>query len=155
MMNFNGYSIEKYHNCEIFHNVCDIQPKGFSREISRKDILNIAISNRCPIVVKDDEGKWYLKGTDRQEDFLRNKILKSNPEKWKRYVLYFIPELCEQPSSKEKEITAAATTTEDTIISRTFLIERRHEHWELKTVQKKNEAVKKRLFEAILYGRRS
>lgn len=59
-MNFNGYNIEKYRNCDVFHNVCDLQPKGFSRENSRNDILSIAISSRCPIVVKDETGKWFL-----------------------------------------------------------------------------------------------
>ena len=153
MMNFNGYDIEKYKNCDVFHNVCELQPKGFSKEISRDDILNIATSNRCPIVVKDETGKWYLKGTDRTEDFLRDKILKSNPEKKKRYVLYFIPELCEQQlqlhSSSKEELNSQMETP------RTTLVERRQEHWDVKITKKKNEAARKRLFEALIYGRKN
>lgn len=150
MMNFKGYNIEKYKNCDVFHNVCELQPNGFSKENSRNDMLIIAISNRCPIIVKDETGKWFLKGIDREERFLRDKIFKSNPEKRKGCVLYFIPELCEQPSSSLKE----EITTTQMESSRMLLVERRQEHWDVKITKKKNEAMKKRLFEALLYGRK-
>jgi hypothetical protein len=147
MMKFNDYDVEKYKNCDVFHNICELQSKGFSKDISRKDIFNIAISNRCPIIVKDETGKWFLKGIDRREEFLRDKIFKSNPEKRRGYVLYFIPELCEQPPSSIK--------MDEVSTKRTLLIEQRQEHWDFKIAVKKNEGVKKRLFEAIMYGRRS
>lgn len=90
-----------------------------------------------------------VKGIDREEGFLREKIFKSNPEKRKGYVLYFIPELCETPSSSKREVV---TTQIDS--SRMLLIERRQEHWDVKITKKKNESVKKRLVEALMYGRK-
>ena len=40
----------------------DIERLGFDKNRSLEDMIELATQHRCPLVVKDGRGKWYLKG---------------------------------------------------------------------------------------------
>ncbi len=50
-------NITRYQNCDILINQNDIEKYGFDKD----KIIQLAIQNDCPVVVKSGEsGKWYF-----------------------------------------------------------------------------------------------
>jgi hypothetical protein len=75
-MNFN--KITKYDNCDILRNQNDIEYYGFDKNKTLGEMIDLAINNKCKIIIKGGlNGKWYLKGKDRDVDFLKLKINKN------------------------------------------------------------------------------
>jgi hypothetical protein len=77
-MNFN--KITKYNNCDILirWNYNEIQDKGFDKNKTLGEMINLALENNCKIIIKSGyRGKWYLKGKDKSVDFLQSKIIEN------------------------------------------------------------------------------
>lgn len=72
-MNFN--KITKYNKCDILINQNDIVYYGFDKNKTLGEMIDLAINNNCKIIIKNGyNGKWYLKGKDKDIDFLKIKI---------------------------------------------------------------------------------
>jgi len=72
-MNIN--KIIKYDNCDILINQNDIEYYGFDKNKTLDEIINLAIINDCRIIIKNGfNGKWYLKGKNKDINFLKTKI---------------------------------------------------------------------------------
>jgi hypothetical protein len=58
---------------KLFENKCvgqrdnEVEPKGFPASLSFTDILKIAIDNKCNVMVRCGQGKWYLKKKNYKE----------------------------------------------------------------------------------------
>lgn len=72
-MNFD--KITKYNKCDILINQNDIEYYGFDKNKTIGEMIDLAISNNCKIIIKNGyNGKWYLKGKDKDIDYLKIKI---------------------------------------------------------------------------------
>ena len=70
-MNFN--KITKYDNCDLLSP--DINKYGFDKTLTLGQMIDMALIHNCPIIVKGGyNGKWYLKGLDKDIDYLKSKI---------------------------------------------------------------------------------
>jgi hypothetical protein len=69
--------ITKYNNCDILigWNYNNIEINGYTKEKTLGEMIDLALLNECPIIIKNGyNGKWYLKGKNKDIDFLKNKI---------------------------------------------------------------------------------
>ena len=74
-MNFN--KITKYQKCDILSP--DIEKNGFDKTKTLGEMIDLAINNNCKIIIKGgNNGKWYLKGKDKDIDYLKLKINENN-----------------------------------------------------------------------------
>ena len=70
-------NITRYQNCDILINQNDIEKYGFDKDKTEQEMIELAIQNGCPVVVKSGEsGKWYLKGKDKSILSIKHKIEK-------------------------------------------------------------------------------
>lgn len=68
-------NITRYLNCDILINQNDIEQYGFDKSKTEQEMIELAIQNECPIVVKSGEnGKWYLKGKNKSIQSIKHKI---------------------------------------------------------------------------------
>ena len=82
----NTYQVK---NCDVFIHQNDIQKYGFDKTLSFQEIRDLAIYYKCPIIVKNGSGKWYLKGRMKEISNIETAI-KTNKNKYKGKMLYFI-----------------------------------------------------------------
>jgi hypothetical protein len=67
--------ITRYLKCDILANNNDIEPHGFDKNLSEGNLIDLAVINNCPIIIKGGKtGKWYLKGKGKTLEYLRGKI---------------------------------------------------------------------------------
>lgn len=72
-MNFNR--ITKFNNCDILIGYNDIEPYGYNKNMTLGEMIDNAINNDCKIIIKNGyNGKWYLKGKNKEIEYLRIKI---------------------------------------------------------------------------------
>lgn len=64
--------ITKYEKCDILKHQNDVSIHRFHKDTSLGEMINLALINNCKIIVKN--GKYYLKGKDKDVSFLRAKI---------------------------------------------------------------------------------
>ena len=81
--------ITKFNYCDILIGSNDISTTGFDKNMTEREIIDLAIQHQCPIIVKCGKGKWYLKGHGKTADQLKSLIERNiNETKYKtRYVL--------------------------------------------------------------------
>lgn len=85
-MNFN--KITKYNNCDILINQNDVEYYGFDKNKTLGEMIDLAINNDSQIIIKNGfNGKWYLKGKNKDIDFLKIKINDSTGSSRDRYVV--------------------------------------------------------------------
>lgn len=84
--------ITKYDNCDILISYGDVSPLGFQKNKTLGEMIDLAILNQCPIIVKNGKnGKWYLKGKNRDINDLKTKI-NNNIGKYRDGCLCFLIE---------------------------------------------------------------
>lgn len=67
--------ITKHDNCDILIGNNNIEKLGFDKNKSLGEMIDLAINNKCPIIIKNGfNGKWYLKGQGMDIEFLKTKI---------------------------------------------------------------------------------
>lgn len=70
-----GINITRHLNCDILINQNDIEQYGFDKSKTEQEMIDLAIQNECPVVVKSGEnGKWYLKGKNKSILSIKHKI---------------------------------------------------------------------------------
>jgi len=75
-MNYN--KITKYDKCDILINKNDIEYYGYDKNKTFGEMVDLAIVNNCNIIIKNGyNGKWYLKGKNKEINFLKIKINKN------------------------------------------------------------------------------
>ena len=65
--------ISYYSNTDIYVRDDDIV-KGLDKDLSLSNVIDIAIQNRSPIIVKHGKGKWYLKGKYKDVNVIKEKL---------------------------------------------------------------------------------
>lgn len=80
--------LSSYNNCDIFIGKNDVEPKGFDADKSLGEMLDLAILHKCPIIVKNGKGKWYLKCHGRDLEEIQQSIKDNKP--YPRRTLYLI-----------------------------------------------------------------
>ena len=80
--------LSSYNNCDIFIGKNDVEPKGFDADKSLGEMLDLAILHKCPIIVKNGKGKWYLKCHGRDLGEIEQSIKDNKP--YPRRTLYLI-----------------------------------------------------------------
>lgn len=76
-MNFN--KITKFENCDILigWNYNNVEKNGFDKNKTLGEMIDLALANNCKIIIKSGyNGKWYLKGKDKDIKQLNNKFRK-------------------------------------------------------------------------------
>jgi hypothetical protein len=142
MMNYNGFNIEKFENCCIYNKQDFGEKYGYSRSLTLEEMIPIAVEYRCPVIVRGGtNAKWYLKGNNKTEDVVREKISKSDMNKWKRRTLYFIPQLCLQ----EEELDTQRLEERISTMKRAVLVNEFRKEWKTKIDEKKTEIAAKQL----------
>ena len=74
-MNFT--KITKFENCDILRgwNYNNVEEYGFDKEKSLGYMIDLALQHNCPIIIKSGfNGKWYLKGQNKDVETLKIKI---------------------------------------------------------------------------------
>lgn len=67
-------SMNMYNACD-YGGVNRVESLGFDKEKTFYEILAIATENKCSIIIKDGNGKWYLKAQNVADyDSLKEKI---------------------------------------------------------------------------------
>ena len=146
MMNYNGFNIEIYTNSAILHKKNLVEQFGYSRYLSLEEMIAIAIENRCPVIVRGGtNAKWYLKGKDKTENYVREKISKVDSSKCKRRTLYFIPQLCEQEDDEDTIRLQQQLQERISALKRTTYVQRIQKEWQIKIDEKKAEIAAKQL----------
>lgn len=142
MMNYNGFNIEKFENCNVYHKQDFGEKYGYSRNLTLEEMISIAVENRCPIIVRGGtNAKWYLKGNNKTEDVVREKISKSDMNKWKRRTLYLIPQLCLQ----EEELDIQRLEERISTTRRSVRVNELRKEWKTNIDEKKTEIAAKQL----------
>ena len=67
-------TITLYRNTDIYGGVNDVERLGFDKNMTFGAILDLAILHRCPVIVKNGNGKWYLKGQCKTPEEIAQKI---------------------------------------------------------------------------------
>lgn len=62
-----------YSNTDIYVRDDDIE-KGLDKNLSLSNVIDIAIQNKSPIIVKHGKGKWYLKGKYKDMNIIKEKL---------------------------------------------------------------------------------
>jgi hypothetical protein len=72
-MKYSGFT--RYLNCDILLHKNDVDFYGFSKTKTEEEMIDLAIKNECPIIIKNGiNGKWYLKGKGKTIEYLKGKI---------------------------------------------------------------------------------
>ena len=68
-------SIQLYESTDLYINGNDVEKLGFDKNKTFGEILDIAIANKCQIIIKNGSGKWYLKGQGKDSNVVKSKII--------------------------------------------------------------------------------
>jgi hypothetical protein len=98
--------ITKYTDCDILigDKYNNVNPKGFPATKTFEEMVVMAMKHKCPILVRNGEGKWYLKGQNRDLNDLAERI-QANAPKHRRTLWLITPD----PVSKPTPVSIAPT----------------------------------------------
>ena len=82
-------SIKMYNDCDIYGGGTNIEWYGYDKNTTFGEMMDKAINNKCRIIIKNGNGKWYLKGVDKDYATLKEKI-KENIGKYPRRKCWLI-----------------------------------------------------------------
>jgi hypothetical protein len=69
--------ITRYDKCDILLHQNDIEYRGYDKNNTEGNMIDIAVINNCPIIIKNGKkGKWYLKGYGKSIEYLKSEINK-------------------------------------------------------------------------------
>jgi len=92
-----SYSVTKHLNSDINvgtkfnHDVASalrVGKSGYSKEASYEEILNLALTEKCNVIVKHGKGKWYLKKVN--DEVISSNIASSSLYELAGRELYYI-----------------------------------------------------------------
>ncbi len=67
-------SMKMYEDCDVYIRGNDIEWLGFNKEMTLGEMIDKAIQTKCNIITKNGNGKWYLKGLDKDYHISKEKI---------------------------------------------------------------------------------
>jgi len=82
-----------YKATDVYRNKNDVSQLGFDKNKSYDEMLELAVKNKCCVMVKDGSGKWYLKGQDMDFETVKQKVedaTKNVVPRHKNVTLYLI-----------------------------------------------------------------
>jgi len=82
-------TITMYSQCDVFRGTNNVEPLGFAKTNTLGNMIDLAITHKCPIIIKDGKGKWYLKGQGKEEVEIRAAI-ETNKGKFPRQKCWYI-----------------------------------------------------------------
>jgi hypothetical protein len=82
-------SIIFYEDCDVYHGDNNIERLGFDKTTSFGSMIDKAIEHKCNIIIKNGNGKWYLKGLDKDPAVSKERI-ESNLGKYPRVKCWLI-----------------------------------------------------------------
>lgn len=66
--------ITRFSKCDILLHKNNVERYGFEKTKTEGEMIDLAIKNECPIIIKNGNGKWYLKGKGKTIEYLKSKI---------------------------------------------------------------------------------
>jgi len=81
-------ALTRYENCDIFIGQNDVEVLGFSADKTLGEMLDLAMHHKCPVIVKNGKGKWYLKCNGRSITEIEHSIRQNKPSP--RRTLYLV-----------------------------------------------------------------
>ena len=70
-------SIKLYNDCDVYICGNSIEWYGYDKTTSFGEMVDKAIEHNCNIITKNGNGKWYLKGLDKDYNLSKEKIEKN------------------------------------------------------------------------------
>ena len=70
-------SIQLYEDCDVYIRGNDVEWYGYDKDLTLGEMINKAIENKCHIITKNGNGKWYLKGLGKDYNISKEKIEKN------------------------------------------------------------------------------
>lgn len=67
-------SIKLYDNCDVYMHKNDVERYGYDKNTTFGEMINKAIEHNCFIIVKNGNGKWYLKGLHKDYNASKEKL---------------------------------------------------------------------------------
>lgn len=55
-------SMQLFNATDAFIGQNNVERLGFDKNKTLEEMIELATINKCPLIVKDGRGKWYLKG---------------------------------------------------------------------------------------------
>jgi hypothetical protein len=63
--------------CDVFFGQNNVERLGFAKNKTFGEIVDLAILHKCPIIIKNGKGKWYLKGVGKDEHEIHDAVIKN------------------------------------------------------------------------------
>jgi hypothetical protein len=70
-------SIILYNDCEAYIRENNIELYGYDKNTTFGEMIDKAIENKCIIITKNGNGKWYLKGLGKDYTVSKEKLEKT------------------------------------------------------------------------------
>ena len=64
-------TIQMYTDCDVYIRGNNIEWYGYDKNTTFGEMIDNAIEHKCNVITKNGNGKWYLKGLDK--DYLETK----------------------------------------------------------------------------------
>lgn len=68
-------SIQLFEATDLYINGNDVERLGFDKNKTFGEMIDIAIANKCIIIIKNGSGKWYLKGQGKSYEIAKSKMI--------------------------------------------------------------------------------
>jgi hypothetical protein len=81
----NNTTITRYLNCDLLIHKNDVERLGFDKNYTEAEMIDLAVKNSSPIIIKNGKGKWYLKGKNESIVSLKS-LISINTGKYARRV---------------------------------------------------------------------
>lgn len=85
--------VTSYKGVDVYMNNNDVERLGFNKNMTYEEMLSLAIKHKCPIIIKNGNGKWYLKGQGIDFTTVKEKVLSkinNNLPRYENITLYLV-----------------------------------------------------------------
>jgi hypothetical protein len=82
-------SITRFNECDVYICGNDVEWYGFDKNSSLGEMIDKAIENKCTVITKNGNGKWYLKGIGKEHADTMEKVEK-NVGKYPRLTVWVL-----------------------------------------------------------------
>jgi len=70
-------TIIMHDKCDVFFGQNNVERLGFAKNKTFGEIVDLAILHKCPIIIKNGKGKWYLKGVGKDQHEIQEAVIKN------------------------------------------------------------------------------
>jgi hypothetical protein len=69
----------------------NVERLGYDRNNTLGEMIDLALAHKCPIIIKSGRnGKWYLKGQGKTNEFLKDQIQRKTGTRREGVICYFL-----------------------------------------------------------------